>query len=186
MMRQFLLQMAGASGTGKSSLALAIIQQVDAVIIDLDIVKSTALDAGTSWDMAGRIGYGVSRAIAKSILEQGKNVILDSPCRFQQIVDEGTAIASQMGVIYAFIECVLPDETLNRQRMKHRLRHRSQRVAFDRPPPDAPHDAMKDNTGKIKVPQTIYPDSPWIQVDTAQLLEVCVEEALAYLRDLCI
>jgi predicted kinase len=112
----FLLQIAGGSGAGKSTLACLIGKRTGAVVIDLDAIKPAALDAGSPWDLAGRIGYGVSCAVAGSLLGQRKSVILDSPCRFQQIVDRGSAIAEQHGVPDAgrcmSSRCVkLPDQT---------------------------------------------------------------------------
>ena len=181
----FLLQMAGSSGTGKSTLAAALAKRVEAVVIDYDIVKSAALDAGTNWEVAGRIGYETSRALAASLLEQGRRVILDSPCRFQQIVDDGMAIATNLGIPYAFIECTLADESEIRRRMLFRPRQRSQRIAFDIPPPDAPFDAMRTAAGTIKLPQTVYPPSAWIRIDTNPPLEEYIHRALNYLEELC-
>jgi predicted kinase len=126
----FLLQMAGTSGAGKSTLAHLLGQRTGAAAIDYDVVKSAALDAGAAWDLAGRVGYGASRAIAATLLRQGRSVILDSPCRFQMIVDEGTAIARASGAAYAFVECVLGDEPELRRRMQARPRQRSQRLGL--------------------------------------------------------
>lgn len=176
----FLLQMAGVSGAGKSSLARSIGRHTGAVVIDYDVVKSAALDTGFTWHEAGRIGYGTSRAVADSLLAQGLSVVLDSPCRFQQIVDEGTAIAQSRGAAYAFIECGIVDEDVVRQRMNARERYRSQRVAFDVPPPDAPFDpkAVADYSHNTK-----YPTSPWLFIDTQQSPEHCLTLALDYLNN---
>ncbi|MCP4541438.1 MAG: ATP-binding protein [Chloroflexi bacterium] len=180
----FLLQMAGTSGVGKSTLAQKIAQQTAAVVIDYDVIKSAALEAGTSWDMSGRVGYGASRAIAGSLLEQGTSVILDSPCRFEFIVDGGTALAAKHNIPYAFIECVLADKDELGRRMQNRKRQRSQRVAFDKAPVDAPTDAMADEAGRIIVHQTKYPKSRWLQVDTSESAEQNIEQSLAYLKGL--
>lgn len=181
----FLLQMAGTSGVGKSTLARLIGKHTGAVVVDYDVVKSAALDAGVAWDNAGKVGYGASRALADSLLQQGISVVLDSPCRFQQIVDQGLAIAGIRGATYAFIECVLLDEDMLRQRMQTRQRHRSQRVAFDVPPPDAPNDVMADVAGVIHIPETKVPTSPWVRIDTHQPLDHCLTRALAYLNERC-
>lgn len=181
----FLLQMAGTSGAGKSTLAHLLGQRTGAATIDYDVVKSAALDAGAAWDLAGRVGYGASRALAAALLRQGHSVILDSPCRFQMIVDEGTAIARASGAAYAFVECVLGDEPELRRRMQARPRQRSQRLAFDRPPPDAPGDVLADASGTIHVPASALPPGPWLRVDTAQPIEHCLEQALRYLAEVC-
>jgi predicted kinase len=182
--RKFLLQMAGTSGVGKSTLAKRIAEQSGAIVIDMDVIKSAALEAGTNWDMSGRVGYRASHAIAESLLEQGLSVILDSPCRFEFIVEGGMAIAQKSNVPYAFIDCILTDEDELRKRMNTRKRQRSQRVAFDQRPSDAPIDVMKDETGKIIMHKTIVPKSNWLQVDMGESLEQIVDECLNYLNEL--
>jgi predicted kinase len=51
---QFLLQMAGRSGVGKTTLASAIGRATGAVVIDHDGIKARMLDVGLEWDMSGR------------------------------------------------------------------------------------------------------------------------------------
>ena len=63
-------------------------------------------------------------------------------------------------------------------------RQRSQRVAFDKEPADAPTDVMANETGKTVVHKTKYPKSRWLQVDTSESIELNVEQSLAYLKGL--
>jgi len=179
---QFLLQMAGASGVGKSTLAQRIASQTGAVVIDLDVIKSAVLEAGATWDMSGRIGYRASHAVANSLLQQSLSVILDSPCRFDFIVDSGTTLAAEHNIPYAFIECVLTEEDELRRRMLNRKPQRSQRAALNQAPTDAPTDVMVDNTGNIILYKTKYPKSSWLQVDLSEPLERVLEKALVYLN----
>jgi cytidylate kinase len=58
----FLLQMAGPSGSGKSTLARALAARSGAAVVDLDVIKSAALEAGAAWDLAGRLGYECTSA----------------------------------------------------------------------------------------------------------------------------
>lgn len=87
----FLLQMAGESGAGKSSLAREIAATTGAAALDMDIMKSTALDAGADWELAGRMSHLGLRSLADSLLAQGFSVIFDQPCRFERTVTEGIA-----------------------------------------------------------------------------------------------
>lgn len=177
----FLIQMAGRSGVGKSTLANLIAQRTGAVIIDYDIVKTAALEAGCSWDLAGAVGYGASRAIANSLLAQGTSVILDSPCRFQQIIDEGTAIATKNKAVFAFIECVHHDDAEVKRRLESRPRLRSQKRSIDVPAPDAPN--LDPSEPNLSI-STKYPKSAWVQIETSQAPEKCLSDAVTYLEKL--
>ena len=52
-MRRFLLQMAGESGTGKSTLARAVGCETGAVVIDKDVIKSRLLEGDLGRPRAG-------------------------------------------------------------------------------------------------------------------------------------
>lgn len=180
----FLLQMAGRSGSGKSTVAGQIAAHTGAVVVDMDILKSTALDVGVEWDLSGKLAYQCSWAVADALLDQGFNVILDSPCRFEWIVNETTAIAQRHSAAYCFIECVMPDlEELGR-RIRSRPRRRSQMVDAGVSSPDAPGTSSIVNQLQARDTSAWaarYPTSPWLQIDTRESPERCLARALAYL-----
>ena len=64
----FLLQMAGAPGSGKSALARLIGRCTDAVVIDKDVLKTAALEAGADDTLAGGIAYEAFFALADHLL----------------------------------------------------------------------------------------------------------------------
>ncbi|WP_020580113.1 AAA family ATPase [Actinopolymorpha alba] len=183
----FLLQMAGQSGVGKSAVARQIATRTGAAVLDLDQLKSTALDAGADWDLAGKLSYQSMWMLADSLLGQGFSVILDSPCRFERIVAEGTRIARVHNAVYCFIECVLPDRDELRRRLRSRPRLRSQMTDLGVSSPDAPADATAAalvHTHGPAVIQTRHPASAWLALDTRQDPGRCVTRALGYL-DAC-
>ena len=53
--RQFLLQMAGMAGSGKSALARLIGRSTKAVMLDKDVLKTAALEAGADDKLASGI-----------------------------------------------------------------------------------------------------------------------------------
>jgi predicted kinase len=183
---RFLLQMAGPSGTGKSTLARALAGRTGAAVLDLDVLKSVALDAGAAWDLAGRLGYECSWAVADSLLAQSLSVVLDSPCRFHRIITEGTAIADRRGAAYGFIECALADPEELRRRLRGRPRLRSQMTDLGVPSPDAPADTFVAQVRAFgpAVLETKYPPGPWLRIDTSRPVEDCLELALAYVERL--
>ncbi|MEQ7125567.1 AAA family ATPase [Actinopolymorpha sp. B11F2] len=181
---RFLLQMAGKSGTGKSTIAGPLARTFGAVTLDIDVLKSTALDIGLAWHDAGRIGYEGTWSLAESLLCQGISVIIDSPCRFERIVTEGMAIAKRQSAVYCFVECVLPDTDELRRRLRSRTRRRSQLVDLGVSSPDAPTDstlaAQVRDQGEGAL-RTRYPPGPWLQVDTGKDLDRCLALAADYL-----
>lgn len=182
----FLLQMAGPSGAGKSTLARALAAQTGAAVVDLDVLKSAALDAGAAWDLAGRLGYEGAWAVADSLLAQGLSVVLDSPCRFERIVAEGTAIAARRRAVYGFVECVVADAEELRRRLRGRPRLRSQMTDLGVPSPDAPADTFVAQVRAFgpAVLETKYPPGPWLRIDTSRPVGEGLALALAYLARL--
>lgn len=159
----FLLQVAGAPGSGKSALARVIGRRTGAVVIDKDVLKTAALEAGVEdSQQAGGIAYEAFFALADHLLGQGWGVILDSPSYFETISTKGAAIAADRHVPYHFIECICPD----REELARRLR--------DRPRlPSHPED--------IDERETVAPPGPYLRVDTTQPIERCLALALDYL-----
>ncbi|MEX2159889.1 MAG: AAA family ATPase [Dehalococcoidia bacterium] len=164
-MSVFLLQMAGAPGSGKSALARLIGERSGAVVIDKDVLKTAALDAGVQdGERAGAIAYEGLFALAGHLLGQDMAVVLDSPSFYDTIPARGAAIAEAREVPYYFIECICADVTELSRRLKERPRLRSQ--------PDMP------------VPpewQTHAPSGAYLRIDTTQPLERCLALALDYL-----
>lgn len=152
----------------------------------MDIIKSAALDAGVSWEPAGRTSHVALRAPAESLLGHGFPVVLGHPCRFEQIVTAGTAIAEGHQATYCFIECVLPDAHELGNRIRSRPRLRSQMVDYGVSSPDAPAGATRADLVRDRgaaVFDTKYPRTPWLQVDTRQPPERCLADALAYIEE---
>jgi predicted kinase len=184
MPKLFLLQMAGQSGVGKSTLAARIAARTGAVILDMDVVKSVALDAGAEWQLAGGISHRTVNALGDSLLGQGFSVILDRPCRFEQIVADSMAVAERREATYCFIECVLDDTGELGRRIRSRQRLRSQMVDYGVSSPDAPRGASMADLRRNLGPEaftTKYPPTPWLQIDTKQDPDRCLESALEYL-----
>lgn len=162
----FLVQMAGPPGVGKSALARVIGHRTDALVIDKDVLKTAALEAGAEETLAGAIAYEGFFAIADHLLGQGRGVILDSPSFFETIPAKGSAIAAARGVPYYFIECQCPNRGELARRLRERPRMRSQPggEAADRDRP------------------TFSPADAYLQIDTTQPLARCLGLALEYLR----
>lgn len=83
--------MSGTPGSGKSTLAKRIIQHVPAVIIDHDVSKTALLHTlpigNFSDGEIGKMAYDVDWSLVEYHLSLGQNVILDSPCLYDEMLD---------------------------------------------------------------------------------------------------
>jgi predicted kinase len=161
----FLLQMAGVPGSGKSALARLIGRTTGAVVLDKDVLKTAALEAGAGETLAGPLAYEAFFALADHLLGQDMSVVLDSPSFWETIPAKGAAIAEARMVPYYFIECYCTD----REELARRLR--------DRP-------RLRSNPGEEAVDidaQTTAPPGAYLGIDTTQPIERCLELALDYL-----
>ncbi|MCH7580762.1 MAG: ATP-binding protein, partial [Chloroflexi bacterium] len=66
--RQFLLQMAGVPGSGKSALARLIGRGAKAVVLDKDVLKTAALEGGADEELASGVAYDTFFALAGHLL----------------------------------------------------------------------------------------------------------------------
>jgi predicted kinase len=149
-------------GSGKSALARLIGRRTGATVIDKDVLKTAALEAGAGEELAGGISYQAFFALADHLVGQGHRVILDSPSFYESIPEKGSAIAAGRKVRYYFIECVCAD----RRELDRRLRDRPRLVSQ----PDAVHDR-----------ETVAPGGPYLRIATTQPIERCLALALDYL-----
>ena len=103
---QFLLQMSGVPGSGKSTIARAVGAHFSAVVLDHDDTKS-------------------------ALLGQRLSVIIDSPCLYDELLEFGQRIAMVHGVEYRYIECVLAAVDVVGQRLRDRVAKPSQIRSLD-------------------------------------------------------
>jgi predicted kinase len=132
----FLLQMSGVPGSGKSTVAAHVVATHGAVAVDYDVIKSAVLDAGFDLTSSTKAAYETMYALARHLLTQGHSVVLDSPCAWPRILNEGMAIAASQGAAYKYIECQITDLQLIDQRLRQRPRLRSHRPSLDDSPTD--------------------------------------------------
>lgn len=157
--------MAGPPGSGKSALARLIGRRTGAVVLDKDVLKTAALEAGLEDQRAGALAYEAFFALADHLLGQDRSVVLDSPSYYETIPSKGAAIAARRHVPYHFIECVCPDAEELARRLHDRSRLPSQPVRPIDPEAWA----------------TVAPAGAYLRIDTTQPIEQCLALALEYL-----
>lgn len=169
MTRQFVLQMAGHPGSGKSSVARAIAEATDAIVVDKDMVKTPLVEAHLNEEIAGSLSYQIVASIGADLLAQNKSIILDSPAYFPEILADGKRIAAEAGAAYLLIECECQDRDELERRLKERDAMPSQ-IDFI---VDDPFE--RDGTEPLSEPHLV--------LDTSQDMEAAVAEALRYLEE---
>ena len=182
MTQLFFLQMSGAPGSGKTTVAKAIGKATGAVVIDHDVTKSALLAADLPLSVAGRASYQVLHAVAHHLLQQGHSVIFDSPCFYDELLARGQRLAEEYGAAYRYIECVLNDLGELDRRLQTRERMPSQVSGIYVP---TTHGSSQTESGEALFQQWIAhmkrPQSAYLTLDTARPREECIAAALAYL-----
>ena len=177
--------MSGVPGAGKSTIAREISRRIEAIVIDNDICRSIALEYGVESNTAGQVAYETMFALAHSFLTQGFSVILDSPCRFQMILDKGLQIAAETEAAYRCIECVTEDLAIIRHRLQRRTPLRSQFTAIDNLPAVV-ENGIESLSGEARFRYWMAtmkrPDRHYLRLDTSQPVEVCIRESMAFLK----
>ncbi|WP_445480655.1 AAA family ATPase [Lysinibacillus irui] len=172
----YFIQMSGFPGSGKSTLAREIARRTGSIIVDHDIVKSALLTSleQTSLEgkLAGKVAYTIDWSLIEFHLSQGHNVIFDSPCLYEEMVNQGTKLSAKYHVKYKYIECYLADFEEINQRLKKRKRMVSQ-IAEIQSEAD-----FIDTLQSTKKPK----NARCFKVNTGQPLEAYIEEVMAYLN----
>lgn len=177
----FFLQMSGVPGSGKSTLARALAKQLNAIVLDHDIVKSAMLGSlevdtmtmNEDHRWVGKVSYNVEWALVDFYLGQGWNVILDSPCLYAVMVEKGMQLAQKHRAAYKYVECILEDL----QQIDNRLRTRTAMISQNR-------EVTSEEAFTRAFAQSLHPqEHPYYQVDTSRPLESYLGDVLSYLSE---
>ncbi|KAI0888970.1 P-loop containing nucleoside triphosphate hydrolase protein [Annulohypoxylon maeteangense] len=131
-----LIQMSGAPGSGKSTLSRRLRPSISGIIIDHDILRTNLLSSPhLPFDSAAKQAYLLQWDLASDIMShQGLNVIVDSTCNYDEVVERGRALAAAHGYVYWYVECKVRDVAVLDKRLRARPAMASQRAAVDCPP----------------------------------------------------
>ncbi|KAI1274379.1 P-loop containing nucleoside triphosphate hydrolase protein [Xylaria sp. FL0933] len=144
--RKLIIQMSGPPGSGKSTLARLLARSIDGVVINHDLIKDFFLDSSFSFLDSARLTYRLDWALAEDMIQQGRSVVVDSVCNYEEVLTRGTALAERYGYSYWYVECKVEDTDLLDRRLHARVPLRSQRTGVSGPPPDS----VSDATGTVE------------------------------------
>lgn len=176
--RKLFVQMSGAPGSGKSTMAKLLAQSIDGVVINHDLIKSFFLENDIFFDESAKLTYRFDWVLAEDMIKQGRSVIIDSICNYNEVLEQGTALARRYGYDYKYVECRIDNIDLLDQRLCSRVSQRSQRTGVNRPPPDASHAhrGEEDSRALFKrwIENPCRPDGDVIVVDSTASTEDCL------------
>jgi predicted kinase len=138
-----------------------------AAVVDLDVIKTSALESGVPWQQAGMTAYETIYALAADNLA-AVDVIVDAPSYYPELPERLRAIADAAGAAHVFVECVCSDLETVDQRLRARTRLRSQMPSVDGSPDDAEAHLGPDRPPlRVHDRVTHRPDDGLIVVDTS-------------------
>lgn len=130
-----LIVLSGLPGTGKSTLAEKIAEQLQLPIFSVDPIESAIIKAGIKKSFeTGLAAYMVAETLAREHIKLGNSVIIDAV----NAEDEGKQVwvdcARRLKVPLVVIECILKDENLHRERIEARVRglHGIDEITWDK------------------------------------------------------
>lgn len=179
-----LLQMSGVPGSGKSTLARAIGAHRGWVVVDTDVLKSSLLTRNVPFPRAGRLAYTAALALAGDLLAQGHGVVVDSPCRYRELLEGGQEAARRAGVPHRFVELWADDVAVLLERLEERTPLPSQVASSTLP---APGTEWEHGTAAATLAawqqQLIRPDRGWLRLDASHSAHDNLRRALTYLEE---
>lgn len=182
--KQFFVQMSGAPGSGKTTVANAIAEATGAVIIDHDVTKSALLAAAIPVADAGRASYEVLNALADHLLSQRHSVIFDSPCFYENLLVRGEQLAEKYGVRYRYVECRLDDLHELDRRLQSRVRKPSQLAGvFAQPTAGSGKEVSSAEVFQNWIENMKRPKDGYLVVDTSQPFESYIGSVLTYIQE---
>ena len=111
-------------------------QSINGVIINHDLIKSFFLEKDISFNESSKLTYGLDWVLAEDMIKQKRNIVMDSICNYNEVLEQGTALARRYGYDYRYVECRVKDIDLLDRRLRDRVPMRCQLTGVTRPPPD--------------------------------------------------
>ncbi|MEE8358331.1 MAG: AAA family ATPase [Candidatus Hydrothermarchaeales archaeon] len=114
-----LVLICGLPATGKSNLTRSLARKMKAQILNTDIVRKELFEKPAYSDEEKELVYDVTFLIARYLLTNRRNVIIDGTFYKKRLRDRMREIARDVGTRFKIVECVCPEDVI-RKRMARR------------------------------------------------------------------
>jgi predicted kinase len=116
-----LIVFSGLPGTGKSTIARALVRVLRAVYVRVDVIEQAIRTSCESDDALGPEGYLIAYGVAASNLELGQVVVADSVNPLRITREAWRGVAERTGARLLEIELVCTDTAEHRRRVELRI-----------------------------------------------------------------
>ncbi len=144
--------------------------------MDHDISKTSLMTSFQELQLderhCGKISYEMDFSLVDFYLGQGRSVILDSPCLYDDILEKGQVLANKYFASYKFIECYLDDFDEVNRRLQSRNRYISQIEKCVSP------ESLQRTNEQCKKPLHSY-----LTVRTAAPMETYLVKVMEYIKE---
>jgi predicted kinase len=118
-----LIVVGGLPGTGKSTLAAALGEELGFPVYTKDVIEASLWRSGVGSEQGSwQVAEDLLTTLAASQLAAGSGAVLDTVARKEESRATWRALAAAHGVPFVLIECVCSDEDLHRRRLDGRVR----------------------------------------------------------------
>ena len=118
-----LIVFSGLPGTGKSTLADALGEELGAMVLSVDPIEAAILRSGVERSFAsGLAAYAVASDVAEASIRRGQTAIVDAVSAVAEAKEWWPAVAARAGAALVVIECICSDEAIHRARLAGRDR----------------------------------------------------------------
>ncbi|HEV2458090.1 MAG TPA: AAA family ATPase [Ktedonobacterales bacterium] len=171
MTKPYLIAMSGLPGSGKSTIAERLAEQLRIPVFSVDPIESAMLKAGIAQSFeTGLAAYLVAEVLASEQLKLGISVIIDAVNAEEEGKDVWRGLAHRHGLTLTILEVVVSDEALHQGRLESRVRnlHGFGEVTWERV------EARRASSTEWK--------EPTLRVDSTHDIEANVSEALRFIQ----
>ncbi len=164
----------GMRGIGKSALAREVGRELGWPLLDKDDIKAVVYGRT---QVADEVSYDLLFRLARRQLQQGLNVLVDSPLMHRGLYELASRTAREAGGRLVVLDCVLTDESEHRRRLDGR--------ATNNPPPEW---AIREWAAYIDYRDRALPRSDYVidvlhqVIDLSQPIPVAALQAVSWLR----